>query len=161
MIVDMASIFIAVCAFVVSVVSVMQAKKRTRGNVLLGCLNSYLKIAEHRDKALIDNNPQLAKVYYRELLDLLWSEYRMWQSGLVPNHIMRVWALSNYRNLKQGQIEITTSGAAPVIVTYREVWDELRERKYFDETDSFTIFLKKVESGDIDGAMKVPDTLSS
>jgi hypothetical protein len=159
-IVDIASIVIALLAMIVSISSLLNAQKRTAGNVLLGCLSSYLEIAKNKDSALIENKPHYARLYYRGLLDLLWSEYRMYQTKLIPKHVMRAWARSTFRNLQHGNVEVVSSGVEPRKVTYMEVWQDLKANNYFDEEDSFMKFMEYIEKGEIDKALDITDNSS-
>lgn len=85
------------------------------------------------------------------MFELLWLEYRLWQYGLIPDDIIRIWFSTKYP-LYRGYEAHEFDGNK---VNYRQVWKKLVEDKYFSKDDGFgdvmdglhKIFEKKLGSG--------------
>ena len=149
------SVSIATGAFSVSLFTLNESIKRNRGSVMLGCLDKYLKISRLKDDAIKEKSRSKARLHYREKFDLLWSEFRMWNSGLIPKHVMYIWAHSLHKNLKTGCIEFNTDNGEHIHVALNDFWEELVEREYFHPCDAFTKFVELIRQNQIDAALKL------
>lgn len=65
----------------------------TKASIILQCLQRYLEITDHRTKAIIQQNEEMARQYWRELVDLLWSEYHLWkhENEYIGDEHMHIW----------------------------------------------------------------------
>lgn len=123
-----------------------EAKAVTRSTTssnLINCLNSYITIMRARAKAIEDKSEQQSKDFYRELLDLHWTEFQMWRDGLIPDHVMKAWLAVRHRNYNEDLIQFNKDGQE-ITVSYSQVWDELDNKKYFEPSDPFRQLMIKV-----------------
>jgi len=116
--------------------------KSTTSSNLVNCLNAYITIMRARTKALEDKSEQQCKDFYRELFDLHWTEFQMWRDGLIPDHVMEAWLAVRGRNYREDSIQFDKDGQR-VTVSYRQVWDELDDKRYFEPTDPFIQFMDR------------------
>ena len=151
-IISVFSICIALSAFLVSYLGLNESKKRNRGSVLLGCLDKYIAISHLKEQALQNRDKLSAKRFYEAKFDLLWSEYRIWNAGLIPEDVMIIWANSLHEGFKNGEISFESNGNL-IQITLREVWDELRDNNHFHPQDSFVTFIELIRQGQIQNAL--------
>ena len=118
-------------------------RKSTTSSNLINCLNSYITIMKARTQAIDSKNEQRCKDFYRELFDLHWTEFQMWRAGLIPDHVMKAWLDVRRRNYKEDSIRFEKDGRE-VTVSYREVWDELKRKNYFEPEDLYRRFMNQI-----------------
>ena len=126
-------------------------------SVLIDCLNAYTNVMRQRAVAIESKSEQQCKDFFRELFDLHWTEFQLWRQSMIPNHVMKAWLSVRRRNYdeKKGRIQITTDTDKIVIVTYKQVWDELNRDQYFEEDDPFVTFMNKIHSQKIKDMKKL------
>lgn len=117
--------------------------KSTTSSNLINCLNAYITIMRAKTKALEDKSEQQCKDFYRELFDLHWTEFQMWRDGLIPDHVMKAWLAVRRRNYLEDSMQFDKDGQK-ITVSYRQVWDELEHKKYFEPTDPYRQLMNKV-----------------
>lgn len=122
-------------------------KKASRGATLLSCLQNYISIMKDKKKAEEEGTSRLAEEFYRELLDLHWSEFHLWMDDVIPDNVMLSWILIRKRNFDGDKI--TCINEAGKIVTYKDCWSKLEETNYFEINDPFVTFMRKVHAGEI------------
>jgi hypothetical protein len=122
-------------------------KKASRGAALLSCLQNYIGIMKDKRKAEEEGTSRLAEEFYRELLDLHWSEFHLWRDGVIPDSVMLPWIRVRKRNFNEDRITCTNEGGK--IVTYKDCWSKLEGMNYFEIDDPFVQFMNKVHAGDI------------
>lgn len=96
-----------------------------------------------RAQAIESKNEQRCKDFYRELFDLHWTEFQMWRDELIPDHVMKAWLDIRRRNYHEDSIQFKKNGQE-VTVSYRQVWDELEHKKYFEPTDPYRQLMNKI-----------------
>lgn len=133
----------AVGAAIFTYLTARATQKATTASNLLNCLNAYTALMRARTKALEEKNKQQCKDFYRELLDLHWTEFQIWREGMIPDHVMKAWLAVRRRNYIRDALEFDTDDGQRITVTYREVWDELKNTEYFEATDPFVSFMDK------------------
>jgi len=121
-------------------------KTASGGATLLSCLQNYVDIMKDRRKAEEEGSSRLAEEFYRELLDLHWSEFHLWRDDVIPDNVMLAWVRVRKRNFDEDKITCTIDGK---IVTYKDCWDKLERTNYFEIDDPFVKFMKKVHAGEI------------
>lgn len=134
--------------------SIKTQEDQNRSLIMIECLRLYADIQRGRTKAVTEKNAQMAKDYYREMLDLHWTEYYLWKNKMIYDGVMKLWLDARHRNYKDDRLTIETAPGAVVNVAYSDVWAELRNIKYFAPNDPFVSFIEKVHDGTIEEAMK-------
>ncbi len=129
----------ACAAAAFTLVAALATKKASRGATLLSCLERYSAVMSDRNLAIEQKSPSLVEQFYRELLDLQWSEFHLWQEGVIPDHVMQAWLYSKKRNYDSDSIELQP-GNDPI--TYRSVWEHLLRIGYFEMSDPFVRFMQ-------------------
>lgn len=122
-------------------------KRASRGAALLSCLEKYIVIMKDKRKAEEEGSSRLAEEFYRELLDLHWSEFQLWRDGVIPDNVMLSWVRVRKRNFDEDKITCTNEDGK--IVTYKDCWNKLEKTNYFEIDDPFVKFMKKVHAGEI------------
>jgi len=152
---EIMSTIIAVFAFIISIFSYFHFCKQTRSDALLACLEQYLQIARLREEAISEKSEQLAKLYYQEMFDLLWTEFHLWHYKLIPRPVMRAWLHSRFLNYHQDTIEFTTREGEVIKICYKDIWENLKEKEYLHSTDTFVPFMDLLHEGKLDDALKL------
>ena len=124
-------------------------KKASRGDVLLSCLEKYISIMKDKSKAVEEKSPQWADEFYRELFDLHWSEFHIWQEGVISDRVMQSWLYIRKRNYDSDKIMFKSADGSEKSVTYKEQWDKVKSENYFEINDPFIRFMERAHSGDI------------
>jgi hypothetical protein len=87
------------CAAAIFTYSAARATaKASRGQTLLACLDKYISIMKDKREAAEKQSLSLARQFYRELFDLHWSEFHLWQQGAISDNVMRAWLIVRKRN---------------------------------------------------------------
>jgi hypothetical protein len=120
--------------------------KSAMASNLINCLDAYIKLMRDRTKAEDQKSEKLVKDYYRELFDLHWTEFHLWQQGLIPESVMNAWLAVRRRNYTKDAIEFETINGQKVNITYRQIWDQLLVDEYFEPADPFVKFMKKAHT---------------
>nr|VFJ61468.1 MAG: hypothetical protein BECKDK2373B_GA0170837_110112 [Candidatus Kentron sp. DK]VFJ66588.1 MAG: hypothetical protein BECKDK2373C_GA0170839_11512 [Candidatus Kentron sp. DK] len=157
MLTQIVSIFASIIALVIAFLTLKQLHFQTKGLVLLGCLENYQRITRGREKAITNRSKREAHLYYREICDLHWTEFKMWESGAIPDHVIDVWIRARHYDYKNEYIEFENNEGVRVIVDYKTVWDSLKKKGYFQSEDSFTIFMDLAHHGEIEKALMIPN----
>lgn len=118
----------------------------TTSSNLINCLNAYITIMRARTRALENKSELQCKDFYRELFDLHWTEFQLWQERMIPDHVMKAWLRIRRRNYNTGSLKFETETGQKISVNYQEVWQELKNIEYFEATDLFIRFMDKVHS---------------
>jgi hypothetical protein len=138
------------CAVAAAIATWRQAlaiSKSTTSSNLINCLNAYIAIMRARTRALENKSEQQCKDFYRELFDLHWTEFQLWQEHMIPDHVMKAWLAVRRRNYNKDSLEFETETGHKVSVTYQQVWRELKEDiEYFEPTDPFIRFMDKAHT---------------
>ena len=122
-------------------------KRASRGATLLACLENYVVIMKDKRKAQEEGFSRLAEEFYRELLDLHWSEFRLWRDNVIPDSVMQSWVRVRKRNFDSDQIICKAEGSK--IITYKDCWNKLKSENYFEIDDPFVQFMNKAHPGEI------------
>ena len=122
-------------------------KTASRGATLLSCLQNYIDIMKDKRKAEEEGSSRLAEEFYRELLDLHWSEFHLWRDYVIPDDVMLSWVRVRKRNFDESKITCTAEDGK--IIAYKGCWDKLEKTNYFEIDDPFVKFMKKVHAGEI------------
>lgn len=149
---------IAIIAVVIAFFALRQSHEQTKASILIECLNTHIEMRRLVNEAVEKKSKTMCEEYYKELLDLHWTEFRLWQSGLIPRHVMKAWLDSRYRSFHDGDISnipFKDNDGNDVNVRYRDVWEHLKEIKYFHTGDPFVKFMDLVHKGHIDDALKI------
>lgn len=117
--------------------------KSTTASNLVNCLNSYITIMRARTKALEDKSEQQCKDCYRELFDLHWTEFQLWQRDMIPDHTMNAWLRIRNRNYRKDSMEFLTETGQKISVTYQQEWERLKDIEYFEPDDPFRGLMDK------------------
>lgn len=122
--------------------------------IMLDCLRLYNDIQKDRTKAKLARSVDMAKDYYREMMDLHWTEYYLWKRGMIFDNVMKLWLSARHRNHENDEITIDHGNGQTESVSYRDEWRHLRDSNYFAPLDPFKAFIGNVHDGEIDEAMK-------
>ena len=149
-----ASIIIASFAALMAYMGYQTLHKQTKSATLLHCLDTFLLIRKFRSEAVEIKTRESAERYYRELLDLCWTELRLWQGGLLDYSVFYAWMDSRYRSYinKTGITVDTENGSLKI--TQEDVWKNLVEEQYFSHHDDFILFMNNVFDNKIEYALK-------
>lgn len=139
----LAATIFAVAAAIGAWRQALAVSKSTTSSNLINCLNAYITVMRARTKAIEDKSEEQCKSFYRELFDLHWTEFQMWRDGLIPNHVIEAWLAVRGRNYREDSIQFDKDGKV-VIVSYKQVWDDLIDRRYFEPTDRYLDLMKIV-----------------
>jgi hypothetical protein len=124
-------------------------KKAARGATLLDCLNKYTTTMKHKREATQKRSVELAEEFYRELFDLHWTEFHIWQQGVIPDQIMRSWLYIRKRNFDTDSIPCVSPAGNTLAVTYRDQWQKVKRENYFEMSDPFVKFMDDAHAGPI------------
>lgn len=111
---------------------------------LVNCLNAYIMVMRSKRRALEEKNKELTKDFYRELFDLHWTEFQLWRKGMIPDNVMQAWLMIRHRNFAKGQLLFSAENGQQIVVSYSQVWQELKNEDYFEKTDPFLEFMNRV-----------------
>jgi len=115
---------------------------------MISTLEDYLKIYEYRLDAVVEKDPdariEKAKHYWRALLDLQWTEYRLYKKKFIDTEIFATWTFSKYLNYIIDTVTKIKTDNEVAGVTLRQVWDELNEVQYFKSNDCFRNYMEAV-----------------
>jgi hypothetical protein len=163
---SVAAAFVALISATISVWAYRAQKKQTKTDVLIRCIERYIKIREGRTKSMRDSSLELAEDYYRELFDLLWLEFHVWKSDLINRSVMKKWLEFRYQYWEDDdKIKITVKKdkenenkdkdkKKEIDICYKTIWGDLVEEKYFGKkNDPFVRFVNKVHENKIKQAM--------
>jgi ketosteroid isomerase-like protein len=128
------------------------------GATLLGCLQEYIIIRRIRLDAVEKRNPELAEQYYRELCDLCWTEFRLWQAGLLGYHVFYAWMDSRARSYKDDKGITVLENDKETAVNQKIVWKRLKDGQYYGPYDDFMAFMETVHDGNITEALRTYKT---
>jgi len=149
------SAVLAIGALVFTYLNQRALSKQTKASSLSACLGRYIDTRRLRIEAEKSDKPDLAKQYYRELIDLCWTEFRLWQEGLIPKAVFRCWMDSRYRSFQDKEgIEISDGSGESEKITQESVWKELESKKYFGQHDDFVPFMNSIHGGELDSALR-------
>lgn len=118
-------------------------EKATTASNLVNCLNTYTTLMRARTKALEERSERQCKDFYRGLFDLHWTEFQIWREGMIPDHVMKAWLAVRYRNYATDALTFDRDDGQEITVSYKQVWEELKNRNYFEGTDPFVKFMDK------------------
>ena len=121
-----------------------------KSQTTLNCIKSYIDIRKTRTDAIISKEPEKAKDYYREFIDLFWIEFDLWRKGLVDDNIMRAWI---YARSKSYEVDAIKIGEERIV--YKEIWKNLEKSGYYSPEDDFVRFINLVHDGQIEKAIKM------
>jgi hypothetical protein len=152
-----ASVMVAVGALAASIYfnirTVELTRRRDNRDALFKALDGYLRTRELRSKAERETDPSKAwenwAEYYRVLFDLHWSEFYVWSGEAIADAPYEEWMKQLRQDFKEHK---TAKNAVPQIGIHI-AWDELRDKKYFDDNDEFVRHMDLVRAGQIDEAM--------
>lgn len=145
----------ACAAAVFTAFSTRATAKASRGETLLSCLEKYISIMKDKRTARENRDFDLAKEFYRELFDLHWSEFHLWHEGAIPDGVMLSWMTVRKRNYEVDSIACQSKEGKEEIITYENMWKELKNTSYFEGTDPFVKFMDEAHSCTITNIKKL------
>ena len=128
--------------------------KASRGNAMTNCLNNYIAIMGHKSEAVEKQDKRLAENFYRELFDLHWNEFHLWQDGVISDNVMRAWLYVRRRNFGNDKITCSVEGQSKEI-SYESEWKKSVAQGYFEMDDPFVDFMNTAHSSKIDDMKKL------
>jgi len=147
---------IAIVAAIIAFFALRHSHEQTKASILIDCLNTHIEMRRLMNEAIEKKSKIMCEEYYKELLDLHWTEFRLWTSGLIPRHVMRAWLDSRFRSFRDDSgISFQDNDGNSVNVIYREIWEKLKGQNYFNSDDPFVHFMDLVHDGDINKALKI------
>lgn len=130
-------------------------KRASTGAALLSCLDKYISIMKDRTRALSEKSNHSAEEFYRELFDLHWSEFHLWQHGVIPDQFMRSWLYIRKRNYDSDKIIVKSTEGVEKAITYKKMWDKLKAENYFEINDPFVRFMDRAHGAAITDIKKL------
>lgn len=130
-------------------------KKASRGATLLSCLDKYISVMKDKREATTKKSRQLAEEFYRELFDLHWSEFHLWQEHVIPDRVMQSWLYIRKRNHDIDKIMCESEDGTERAVSYAEQWNKLKSENYFEINDPFVKFMDRAHSGEVTDMKKL------
>lgn len=130
-------------------------QKATIASNLVNCLSTYIQLMRARTQALEAKSETQCANFYRELFDLHWSEFQIWRENLIPDHVMKAWLVVRHRNYAKDALSFVADNGQKVTITYKQVWDDLKNTDYFEGTDPLVRFMDKVHSEVIEDMKKL------
>jgi hypothetical protein len=125
-----------------------------KSKVLLQCLEKYFNVRKDRTRAIQDRRKDLCEDYYREILDLLWTEFILWRNGYIDDEIIYQWSMARLRSYTNESLEYDENGVAKKI-SCKDYWDySTNQINYFEITDFFVAFMNHIQANDINEAIK-------
>jgi hypothetical protein len=126
-----------------------------KSKVLLQCLEKYFNVRKDRTRAIQEQRKELCEDYYREILDLLWTEFTLWKSGYIDDEIMIQWSMARLRSYTNETLDYLENGKT-MSISCKEYWEVVTNHlNYFEITDSFVLFMGHVQSNNIKVAIKL------
>ena len=153
---EIISILIAFLALSVSICSLVYSRRQSTSEALLVCLEQHLQIARLRQQAINEKSRHIAELFYRETLDLLWTEHQLIRAKLIPDYVMWAWLHRKHCYYRDDHhIRFESDKGELIEISYKKTWDGLKNRRYFDPKDNFVQFMELVHEGDINHALKI------
>jgi hypothetical protein len=120
------------------------AKEAIMASNLFNCLNAYTRVMRTKTEALEQKSKRLCEDYYRELFDLLWTEFQLWKADMIPDHMMSAWSSVRYRSYKYPEeLSFTAEDGGKWDTSYRKAWDDLEKSIY---PDAFVDFMGRIHT---------------
>lgn len=141
-IVSLSSILIAILSYKIS------RRNATRDTFFL-CFGKYLDVMKTKSNAIKENKAELAEAYYRELFDLLWTEFNLFQRKLIEKETYKRWLSARYKEFVNNSPGIGVFDK----IKYKNEWEKLKEF-YFDKDDPFIEHMDAVHKGFLNDAIK-------
>jgi hypothetical protein len=148
---DLISVIAAITGAVAAIfsgVSVGVTQAQTRSNIQMTCMTTFAGI---QSKRLNIHDTIDAQNYYRELMDLEWSEYYARSIGSIDKVAFEKWVESWHDLYNKDAIVVhdTVNRNPPLTiinhtVSYRTEWDKWRSYGYFHNKDSFVGFMENI-----------------
>jgi hypothetical protein len=139
-IIELVAVIVAAITAGFAYFTIRKNMQTNRGTAMLACLEKHFYIMEHKTKALADKSESMAKQYYRENFDLLWSEIHLWKDGVISDVTMFDWL--HLRQIEYDEDKINVDGIKEPI-TYKKQWGRYIEEGYFREGDQYIELIKK------------------
>lgn len=133
----------AASAAIFTFLTAKATEKATTASNLVNCLNTYVGLMRVRTKAAEEKDEKLCKDFYRELFDLHWTEFQIWREGMIPDHVMKAWLAVRHRNYATDALSFTVDNGQEITISYKQVWEELKNINYFEGTDPFIKFMDR------------------
>jgi hypothetical protein len=148
----------ACAAFIAAILNYLAIRTNIdneKSKVLLQCLEKYFHVRKDRTKAILERKKEFCEEYYRELLDLTWTEFHLWKKGYIDDDVMMSWSIALYRNHNSEDLPYLNEHGAEVSYRYEDYWKYIIETNYFERTDPFIEFMNNLHLNKIDDAMKM------
>nr|WP_321353134.1 hypothetical protein [uncultured Methanoregula sp.] len=125
-----------------------------KSKVLLQCLEKYFNVRKDRTRAIQLRRKDLCEDYYREILDLLWTEFILWRNGYIDDEIINQWSMARVRCYSNESLEYDENEAVKKL-SCKEYWEYVTSKiNYFELTDPFVSFMNHIQTNDINEAIK-------
>ena len=119
------------------------------------CLQKYLLIMNRITESIAADKMEYAYDGIRGLIDLLWFEFHMWKASYkIPTEVFQSWLLLRRRDYISGDPQMTFKttpnqmssyqAKCGSVVSYRNVWNDLIEKRYYKEGDEFVKLMNAV-----------------
>jgi hypothetical protein len=148
--IELASTVFAAAAAGISLWSVCLMRKQAQGQIMWSCLQQYTDIKGRLDDAVAKGDVPKVKAGYREIFDMQWAERNCYLKDLLPRDVFLTWLESRHRSYETDKIEV-----AGVLVSYKEVWDDLVKKEYWAKDDPFLEFMALVHQKKFEEALRV------
>jgi hypothetical protein len=152
------AVFTALTALATTVLSLItyDSFKRnmdaSKSQMLLTCMNHYIQIQKDRTKAIIEKKSDYVREYYREMFDLHWTEFQLWNIGYIDDERMKPWLKLRHKDFDHDYILIDDQPPSDKL-TYKQVWNELLDANYFSKNGLFATFMDYAHSNDVEEAL--------
>jgi|SRR5208337_2572259 len=141
----LASVIIAFVAIILSIVAIYADRRNQQSTLQWDEFETYEKIWEKKIEAETSRDKKKCEDYYREVIDLLWAQFYLWNEGYFSDEMMFIWQ-STRRKLWQDNNCIEIDEGSPVF--YRNEWQKLKDTFFLGENDPFVAFIDDIHSND-------------
>ena len=129
-------------------------KRNSKRDTLVICLQKYMDIMNSKSQAIEAKSVSLAKKYYRELFDLYWMEFELFQISLIDQDIYLNWLNLRYKEYTEERLLHNNEIFKNNNICYKNEWDILAE-DYFLKEDPFVEHMELVHKNKIREAIKL------
>ena len=124
---------------------ILTSESQTEATIILRCLEIYLELCKNKTKAILEKNERLAEQYWQGLIDLHWTEYKLWEHEYIRDDVIAAWCYARNKDLDDDHaIRIETDTNDPKLVKYSDVYNGLLSTGYYPYEDLFIDFMKRI-----------------